>query len=201
MHYMHYWAEHLASFSGTAVKLDFVEMPSQMLEEWLCDKEILKKVSSHYQTHEPLPEHLIDALINLKTFDSGQFLTRQCFLSLLSLDYYKKGAQKDLDAIFQELFAETCPQIVPVPDNHMYASFGHLPEYGARYYGYMWSKVFALDLFEQIKEEGLLNPVVGHRYAQIILAPGGSQDPNDMLKEFLGREPNQEAFLHDLGLK
>jgi thimet oligopeptidase len=192
---------HQATFSGTSTKLDFVELPSQMLEEWLYDPAILKKVSSHYQTGEPLPDTLINTLIELKNFSSGSFVTGQCSLAFLALDYYGAGAIKDLDAILRTVYEQAQKFSVFMPQNHFYASFGHLREYAARYYGYLWSKVFALDIFEQIKKEGLLNPVVGHRYAQTILARGGSKDPNELLREFLGREPNQEAFLKDLGLQ
>ena len=86
------------------------------------------------------------------------------------------------------------------PRDHFYASFGHLTGYGAQYYGYMWSKVFAVDLFAQIKKMGLLNPAVGEKYVAEVIGQGGSVDPNDLLENFLGRKPNQKAFLADLGL-
>ena len=85
-------------------------------------------------------------------------------------------------------------------NNHMQTSFGHLTGYDARYYGYLWSKVFALDLFATIKKHGLLNPEIGERYSNKVLSKGGSKDPNELLFDFLGRAPNNEAFLRDLGL-
>ena len=84
--------------------------------------------------------------------------------------------------------------------NYFQAAFGHLDGYGARYYAYLWSKVYALDLFDHIKKYGLLNPEIGVHYAQKVLGKGGSQPPMELLKDFLGREPNQDAFLKDLGL-
>lgn len=191
---------YIASFAGTHVKRDFVEMPSQMLEEWLTDKDILKKVSGHYQTGEPLPDELIDRIIAMKNFSAGDFLQRQLALSQFSLDLFKEGQEKVPQVYLREVYEQFKPHILFDPDNHMYASFGHLTGYGAKYYGYMWSKVFALDLFEAIKKEGLLNPVVGKKYVQEVIGKGGSEDPNVLLKNFLGREPNQEAFLRDLGL-
>ena len=192
--------QHLAGFAGTNTKLDFVEMPSQMLEEWLYDRDILHQLSSHYETAQPLPNQMIDAIITLKKFDSGQFVTTQVYYASLSLALFAKGAEKNIDAIQKDLFSKIRRNIIQTDDDHFYCSFGHLTEYDARYYGYLWSKVFALDLFDIIKHEGLLSPVAGKRYAQTILAPGGSKDPNEMLVEFLSREPNQFAFLRDLGL-
>ena len=85
-------------------------------------------------------------------------------------------------------------------ENHLYANFGHLCGYDAKYYGYMWSKVFALDIFEQIKEAGLLNPTIGCKYTQTILCKGGTKDPNFLLEDFLGRKPENLAFLKNMGL-
>ena len=87
-----------------------------------------------------------------------------------------------------------------VPENHMYACFDHLTGYGAKYYGYLWSKVFALDLFDAIKKEGLLNPQAGRHYIDTVIGCGGQCDPNELLENFLGRKPNQDAFLKNIGL-
>lgn len=191
---------HTASLAGTNVKRDFVEMPSQMLEEWLTDASILKELSCHYVTGKQLPDELIERILSLKHFDSGSFVQRQLMLSLLALELYKDGEHKDIYALYKELFNRTRHFVAYEPEDHMYASFGHLTGYGAKYYGYMWSKVFALDMFDEIKKQGLLNPVIGKKYVTEVLAKGGSQDPDEMLKNFLGREPNQKAFLRDLGL-
>lgn len=190
----------IASLSGTSVKRDFVEMPSQMLEEWLSDADMLKKVSSHYITGQSIPDDLIKRILALKNFSSGGFVARQLMLSLLSLDIFSDGENKDVHALYKKL-SERCKKYIAYnPEDHMYVSFGHLTGYGAKYYGYMWSKVFALDLFYEIKKHGLLNPAIGKKYEMEVLGKGGSEDPNILLKKFLGREPNQEAFLKDLGL-
>jgi thimet oligopeptidase len=190
----------LASFSGTHVKTDFVEMPSQMLEEWMWDTNMLKQVSSHYTTAEPLPDEIIEKKIALKNLNSGNFILRQMFFAQLSLHYFKEGATKDTEAIEQSLHAALRPNILYEPEAYVQAAFGHLDGYGAKYYGYMWSKVFALDLFSLIREKGLLDNSIGQRYVNEILAQGGSQDPNVLLEKFLGRAPNQEAFLKSVGL-
>ena len=194
-------ATNLASLSGTSVKTDFVEMPSQMLEEWLWDTAILKGLSSHYQTGEPLPDNLIETITELKNFSSGNWILRQALFSLMSLDYYGPGPQKDILSLMNELKQKIMPQIQLDLENHMPASFGHLTCYGAKYYGYLWSKVFALDLFDHIKKYGLLNPEIGKQYVNKVIGKGGSKDPDELLKDFLGREPNADAFFRDLGLK
>ena len=191
---------HIASLAGTSVKRDFVEMPSQMLEEWLWDPSMLKQVSGHYQTGEPLSDELITRMLKSKNFGSGRFVQTQVFYATMSLDFFKKGAQKDVFAIYRDLYKKMFKHVAFSDQKHMYAAFGHLTGYGAKYYGYLWSKVFALDLFAEIKKHGLLNPEIGQKYVHNVIGRGGSDDPMNLLKNFLGREPNQEAFLKDLGL-
>lgn len=192
----------IASFSGTNVKTDFVEMPSQMLEEWLNDKEILQKISSHYQTGEPLPDQLIEKIIQIKNFETGDFLQRQCLLATISLEYFANNNthSKDPKELFDATTSKMRKNIQYGSQDNMYASFGHLTDYGAKYYSYMWSKVFAIDMFCKIKKQGLLNPIAGLEYKEKILAPGGSIDPNILLRDFLGREPSQDAFFDNMGI-
>ena len=190
----------LGSFSGTSVKTDFVEMPSQMFEEWLSDKQMLKKISSHYKTGQHLPEETIDNILRLKQFDSGDFLQRQCYLSCLALAYFKEGKDKNPKEIYQALTNHMRTNIAYDKDDNMYAAFGHLSGYGAKYYSYMWSKVFAIDMFAKIKEHGLLNPDIGKKYIDGVIGKGGSKDPNILLRDFLGRNPNETAFFQNLGL-
>jgi thimet oligopeptidase len=194
-------ATQMAGFAGTSVKTDFVEVPSQMFEEWMADKSVLKKLSSHYQTSDPLPDELIDKLIQLKKFDSGNFILRQCCLSFVSLEFFKDGKIKNPDQIIKNLFSKYQPHLKFDDQTHFYASFGHLVGYGAKYYSYMWSKVFSLDLFYDIKKRGLFDPEIGKEFAAKVLSKGGSVDPEKLLQDFLGRKPNQNAFLKDLGIE
>jgi thimet oligopeptidase len=193
-------ATEIASLSGTHTKTDFVELPSQMLEEWLTDKEILQKVSGHYLTGQPLPDDIINTIIQLKKLTTGYFVTRQTYLSSIALSYFGPDNNKNPHIIMKNLFTTMLPQMAYVEDNHFYTSFGHLTGYGAKYYGYLWSKVFSLDLFATIKKHGLLNPKIGQKYIKEVLSKGGAQDPNELLYNFLGREPNAQAFLQDMGL-
>ena len=190
----------IASFAGTNTKTDFVELPSQLLEEWLWDADILKGLTKHYQTGESLPDEQIEKIIALKQFDTGFFWQLQSYLAKISLEYYKEGVQKDLYEIVQRLYNETIKNSFADPETHLYAHFGHLTHYGARYYSYIWSEVLTMDAFEEIKKHGLLNPEIGKKYVDKILGFGGSKDPNELLKDFLGRESNDEAFIKSLGL-
>lgn len=202
-HALHYMlgATKIASYAGTNVKRDFVELPSQMLEEWLYDPIILKMVSKHYKTQEPLSDELITSIVSLKQLATGLvFVQRQSIFSKLALAYFAPGEDKDPYQIWNAICKENMKGIAFDLESHFYCSFGHLTGYGAKYYGYLWSKVFALDLFDTIKKHGLLDPVIGKRYVDYILAYGGSKDPNELLRMFLGREPNSKAFVKDLGL-
>jgi thimet oligopeptidase len=147
-----------------------------------------------------MPVELIEKIQANKNFSSGNFVLNQTFFAQNSLDYFKPSADKDVKNITRHLYQIILKNSVFVEENNFYASFGHLTEYGAAYYGYLWSRVFALDMFNEIKKYGLLNVEIGKKYIAAILSPGGSKDPNELLKDFLGREPNQEAFFRDLGI-
>jgi len=191
----------IASSSGTRVKSDFVEMPSQMLEEWLWEKEVLQRVSCHYVTGQPLSDALIEKIIASKNVDTGWFVQRQAYLATISLEYFKAGADKDIAVLMQNIFKRTRPQLVYDNETHKYTSFAHIASslYGSKYYSYMWSKVFALDLFSVIKAHHFSREI-GKKYVDTILSKGGTRDPKDLLIDFLGREPQQDAFFKDLGM-
>ncbi|MCK5632515.1 Zn-dependent oligopeptidase, partial [bacterium] len=190
----------LISQAGTSTTTDFVEVPSQMLEDWLLDAQVLKKISKHYQTGKPISDQQLEKILALKQFDRGWFWQRQAFFALLSLEYFKSGAQKDLDKVYWDVQKKVVPHIALDKTVHQHASFGHLMSYGARYYGYIWSKILSTDVFEHIKQQGLLKPDAGHRYVELIVSKGGSKDPNKLIQDFLGREPNDAAFCKHMGL-
>lgn len=183
----------LISAAGTSTKRDFVEMPSQILEEWLKDPKILQMCSKHYETQEKLPLETIEKMIAYNNSFQAQFWMRQLMLANFSLSVYQSPSQ-DLGKLWSYQKSEYCIESKPLDQDLYYLVFGHLNGYGARYYGYLWSKVYALDIFEKIKKEGLLNPLIGKEYTRHILSKGGSLDPNQYLIDFLGREPNIEAF-------
>lgn len=192
-------ATQLASNSGAHVKRDFVEMPSQMLEEWLWQPNFLKKASSHYKTKDQLPDELIEKILALKLFNPGEHNQRQIYISYISLNLFKEGSNKNIAQTVHDLHQKTMKHVYYPEDNHWYCSFGHLTGYGAKYYGYLWSKIYALDLFSRIKE-AKFSPAIGQRYIDCVLSKGGSDDPMNLLQNFLDREPNADAFFKDLGL-
>jgi thimet oligopeptidase len=199
----------MMSQAGTRVKRDFVELPSQMLEEWLWEPSILEKITSHYKTGEALPQDLIAAKVASKNAFSGRDSLRQLQFATYSLDIFgapfsttaTSASDYDTTALFRSIQPRILPGVEFSNGTHFECAFGHLTGYGATYYGYMWSEVFAQDVFQYIKDrDGLLSAELGRRYRDIILGVGGGRDPNDMLKDFLGREPNAKAFLSKLGV-
>lgn len=192
-------ATQMNGFSGTSTKRDFVELPSQMLEEWLWQPEVLKRVSGHYKSGEKLHDELIAAIIKIKNLDTGLAIKRQLSLAYLSLACFNERIDDDMKREYQLLFERLMPYQEYCPEENFIASFGHLMGYGAQYYGYLWSKVFALDLFDYIKAQGL-SPEIGAKYRDLVIGKGGSKNPFDLLRDFLGREPNSDAFFRDMGI-
>ncbi len=185
-------------FSGTRVERDFVEAPSQMLEHWCWQPEVLRGFSRHHETGEPLPDDLLQRMIDAKNVGSGIAALRQIYFGRLDLAYHSPGRDKDTDALARELHLITG---FPFPEEtHFQAGFGHLFGYDAGYYGYMWSKVYGDDMFTRFEEAGLNDPQVGRDYRTGILERGGIVDGDVLIREFLGREPRSEAFMRDLGL-
>ncbi len=182
-------------FSGTAVERDFVEAPSQMLEHWVWRPDILRGFARHVQTGEPLPEDLLARMMAAKNVGSGVHYLRQIYFARLDLAYHGPGREKDTDGLAQELHPITGFDFVP--GTHFQAGFGHLFGYDAGYYGYLWSQVFGDDMYTRFEED----PQAGLQYRSLILEAGGTRDGDEMLRDFLGREPRNEAFLREIGLE
>jgi len=186
------------SHSGTQVKQDFVELPSQMLENWMENREILKLVSGHYKTGQPLPDELITNRLKLLKFGQGMWVVDQLLLGMFSLELLDGKNNMPPDVLWQKYAEENKPFFHLDSEAHRPCSFGHIANYAAKYYGYLWTEALGADVFGQIKKEGLLNPVVGKKYVDAILSHGGSRDPNDLLRDYLGREPNLDAFFRKM---
>ncbi|CAH8540443.1 unnamed protein product [Schistosoma rodhaini] len=185
-----------AFFSGTAVETDFVECPSQMLENWVWNVDGLKALLD--TNDDPIPKDLLANLINSRIANAGLFYSRQILLASFDQAIHTTNWEDDPLVTFTNL-SKKWIGIEPTPGTFMPASFGHLAGgYDARYYSYLWSEVFSADMFESrfqcAMDGGCLSKSVGRDYREKILRPGGSKDATDMLKDFLGREPNDHAF-------
>lgn len=186
-------------FAGSATARDFVEAPSQMLENWVWDGTVLQSLSGHYLDRtKNLPDELLKKMLAAKNVNSGLVHLRQLLFGSVDQLYHGKPPA-DTTAAYARLSKDVA--MIPTSDGtHPEASFGHLMGYDAGYYGYLWSKVYAEDMFSRFKEEGVLNSVLGRRYRTEILERGSSRDEMDSLKAFLGREPNEDAFMESIGL-
>ena len=192
----------MSRFAGTNVELDFVEAPSQMFENWVWDAEVLNTFARHYETGKPLPKDLLDGMLAAKTLGSGIETEGQFYYALTDLAYQTTSdGAVDTTRIATDLM----PQLTLFgyrPENTYYqASFGHLMNYQAGYYSYMWSKVYASDMAKRFKELGMLSPEAGKAYRDKVIGRGGTRDAMDSVKDFLGREPQMDSFLDQLGLK
>jgi thimet oligopeptidase len=185
-------------FSGTSTERDFVEAPSQMLEHWVWDPAILGRFSRHYATGEPLPAALLDAMVRAKHLSSGIKERRQLFFARLDYVIHSAGFNGDTTQAVAELYPLT--GFPYPPDTHFQSGFGHLFGYDAGYYGYLWSRVFGDDMFTRFEATGLLDRATGLDYRRKILERGGTVDGDELVRSFLGREPNMDAFLKDIGL-
>lgn len=192
----------LLSQSGTNVSRDFVEAPSQIFENWVWNYDALKLFAKHYESREVLPEDLFNKMLAAKNVGSGISASTQVFYGSYDMmlhDKYDPNGSESTTDVLKKLQADIL--LYPyVEGTHFQAAFGHLNGYGASYYGYLWSKVYAQDMFSVFEKNGILDKATGKRYRDIILASGSSKDELELVKEFLGREPNNEAFLRELGL-
>ena len=190
-----------ASLSGSNVATDFVEAPSQMLENFVFEPEILALVSADPKSPgQPLPADLMKRIAAARRFDAGVRYSRQVFLGSFDLYIHTHGAHVDSEAAARKLWADIMAFPEP-PDTHFAAGFGHvMGGYDAGYYGYLWSEVFSADMFTRFQKEGVLNPKTGRDYRDAILAKGRTEDPDQLLQEFLGRAPNEDAFLKQIGM-
>ena len=180
-----------ARFSGVATEWDFVEAPSQMLEEWAWDADVLRGFATD-DDGEPIPADLVRRMREADEFATAFLVRTQMFYAALSY-YLHLERPADIPQRMLELY-DRYSLVRPLPDTHFYAGFGHLEGYTSGYYTYAWSQVIAKDLFAQFDPANLLDPVVAHRYRDDILVPGGSGDAAALVATFLGRPFSFDAF-------
>lgn len=186
----HMWV----GIGGISTERDFVEAPSQMLEEWAWDATVLQSFARHYKTNEPIPTELVKQMRRASEFGEALRVRRQMVYARLSLSIYDREPGKvDTDALIKQITEQYQP-FPFVEDTHFQTSFGHLDGYSAVYYTYMWSLVIAKDLFSQFNKANMLSPEVARRYRERILAPGGSKPAAKLVEDFLGRPFSFEAW-------
>lgn len=199
MHHILGGQQQWAGVSGISMESDFVEAPSQMLEEWIRSPQVLAKFARHYKTGEPIPADLVARMNRAAAFGRGGWVARQNSFTAISYDIYKgKPEQVDLDAVALD-DSRKYTSFTPLPETHMWASFGHLGGYSSAYYTYLWDKVIAEDFFLQFDRKNLLAGDAPMRYRRLVLEPGGSASANDLVKNFLGRAQNMTALQQWMG--
>jgi len=180
--------------AGISTEWDFVEAPSQILEEWCFNPESLRLFAHHHETGEPIPTDLVQKLRRAADFGKGLNTAHQMFYASVSLNYYNRDPKGlDTTRTMMELQEKYSPFDYE-PDTHFQSSFGHLDGYSAIYYTYMWSKVISKDLFSKFEHDGVLNARTARRYRETILDPGGSKKAAVLVSDFLGRPYSFDAF-------
>ena len=195
-HLMHWIVatQQWAGVSGMTMESDFVEAPSQMLEEWMRSPQVLASFAHHYKTGEPIPAELVERMNRASAFGRAIWAVTQNYYTAVSYDLYRSNPHTtDPDAVAQQGIRRYTP-LTPTPGTHMWASFNHLGGYSSAYYTYLWDKVIAEDFFMQFNQDNLLAGDTPMRYRRVVLEPGGTMSANDLVKNFLGRPQNMTAF-------
>ncbi|MEW7292277.1 M3 family metallopeptidase [Aquimarina sp. 2304DJ70-9] len=189
--------------SGTSVYWDFVELPSQVLENWCYEKEALELFAKHYETGEVIPMELVKKIKESATFMEGMATLRQLSFGLLDMAWHSEdpSAIKDVKEHEKNVFTKT--SLYPdVAENCMSTAFSHIFQggYSAGYYSYKWAEVLDADAFEYFKENGIFNKTVATKFKENVLSKGGTENPMILYKRFRGQEPKPEALLKRAGL-
>jgi thimet oligopeptidase len=185
---------------GANVRQDFAEAPSQMLENWMWQPAVLKSVSSRAGTGEPLPDDLINKLIASKHATESSDHLVDVFFATYDMRLHQSGPKVDPTKLWHTTWSELTP--FPAVKNTMpEASFVHFMQgYDAGYFGYVWSKVYAQDMYSAFSKKGADTTEVGMRYRKDILEPGGTEEPDVLLQRFLGRATSYDAFYQEMGI-
>jgi len=195
---------HYESQSGTNVYRDFVELPSQIMENWSTEKEWLEDVAVHYKTGETIPDELIEKIKGAETFQSGYQTVRQLSFGLNDMAWHTLKETFTGDPIVFEKKAMATTELFPeVEGSSVSTAFSHIFDggYSAGYYGYKWAEVLDADAFEAFKEKGIFNKEVAASFRKNILERGGTKHPMELYKAFRGKEPSIGPLLKRSGLK
>lgn len=194
MHQLLAGRHHWVTLSGINCEWDFVEAPSQLLEEWAWDHGVLSRFATHHETGKAIPEALVKRMSEARSFGKGVHIMRQMFYAALSFNYHNKApAGFELMKEMRRVQRGYSPYPY-IPGTAVYANFGHLNGYSSMYYTYMWSLVQAKDMLSSFLAKGLMDPGTALAYRKAILEPGGTVDAADMVKTFLGRPYAFDAY-------
>lgn len=191
------------SLSGTSVFWDFVELPSQVMENWCYEKEALELFATHYETGEVIPMDLVEKIKASATFLEGMQTLRQLSFGLLDMSWHGQDPTNISDVKTQESKAFEGTKLYPdVAENCMSTAFAHIFQggYSSGYYSYKWAEVLDADAFEYFKENGIFNKSVAQKFYNHVLSKGGTENPMTLYKRFRGQEPKPEALLRRAGL-
>ncbi|CAL2092087.1 M3 family metallopeptidase [Tenacibaculum sp. 190524A05c] len=191
------------SLSGTSVSWDFVELPSQVLENWCYEKEALELFAKHYETGETIPMEYVQKIKESATFHEGMQTLRQLSFGLLDMSWHSGKPAEGTTVKDFELKAFSNTKLYPdVAENCMSTAFSHIFQggYSAGYYSYKWAEVLDADAFEYFKEEGIFNKEIAGKFQDHVLSKGGTEKPMELYKRFRGQEPKPEALLKRAGL-
>ncbi len=193
-----------ATTSGTNVYWDFVELPSQIHENWAYEKEWLDTFAKHYETNQEIPEELISKIVSAKNYQAGYASERQLSFAMLDMDYHSRTKVMEQSIAEFEERAMLPTNLLPIVEGTlMSTAFSHIfaGGYDAGYYSYKWAEVLDADAFSMFKEDGVFSKAVAKLFKEHILEKGGSEHPMELYKRFRGKEPSIEALLRREGLK
>ena len=195
---------HYRTVSGTAVARDFVELPSQINENWAFQKEVLAGYAKHYQTGEVIPDELVDKIIAAGNFNQGFMTTELCAASILDMKWHELSSVEGIDIeAFEKQACKEMGLIDEIIPRYRTTYFNHIfnSGYSAGYYSYLWAEVLDKDAFELFLQKGIFDPATAKSFRQNVLEKGGSDDPMTLYKNFRGAEPDPDALLRARGLK
>jgi thimet oligopeptidase len=187
----------LATYSGTNTVQDFVEAPSQMFEEWAWNRDVLDLFARHHTTGAKIPDALFSAMQKARAFGRALGTQRQLFLASLDMEFHARAPGFDTTKVLVEV-QKANDRFAYVEGTHFQSSFGHLVGYDAGYYSYQWALSLSRDVLTRFKREGMLNKATAKAWRDGVLAMGGGADEHAMVARFLGREPNEKAYVEFL---